>query len=178
MTSPSSSRNTSDPAVTGLKLAKILVWVVYAYFALAVILLVMAFFLQLFNASTTAAFTEWVYRSAGRVLQPFRGIFPTAEIGENGSVVDYAIVFAIIMYGIFALVIHSFVDWLDRKAIERQAAIDREQAEEFRAASMQAQQVAAAQAQQAATLQAQPTQPQQVASPPGAVTDSTNTPST
>lgn len=111
-----------DPRVTGLRFAKVLVWLIYAYFLVAVIILVLAFFLQLFNASTTADFTEWVYRSADRVLQPFRGIFPTRAIGEQGSVIDFAVLFAIVMYGILALVVHAFVDWLDAKIVALRAS--------------------------------------------------------
>ena len=36
------------------------------------------------------------------MLEPFRGIFPTRDIGEQGSVVDFAVLFAIIVYGILA----------------------------------------------------------------------------
>ena len=102
---------------TGLKFAKVLTWLIYAYFVLAVIILVLEFFLLLFNASTDAAFTEWVYRSGDRVLEPFRGIFPAHTVGE-GSVVDFAVLFAIIVYGILAMVFHSLVAWLDRKIHE------------------------------------------------------------
>ena len=80
-----------DPRITGLRFAKVLVWLVYAYFIVALVILTLAFFLQLFGASTTASFTEWVYRSADRVMEPFRGIFPTREIGDQGSVIDFAV---------------------------------------------------------------------------------------
>lgn len=109
----------SDAGVTGLRFAKVLVWLVYAYFAVAALLLVLVFFLQLFNASTSAEFTQWVYRSGSRVLEPFRGIFPTRDIGEQGSVVDFAVLFAIIVYGILAVATHTLVDWLDTKALQR-----------------------------------------------------------
>jgi uncharacterized protein YggT (Ycf19 family) len=101
-------------STTALRFAKGLVWLVYGYFVLAVIILVLAFFLLLFNANTDASFTEWVYRSANRVLEPFRGIFP-AVTADNGSVLDFAVLFAIVMYGIFALVVHAVVSWLDQK---------------------------------------------------------------
>ena len=108
------ARAKDDRAVRGLTFAKVLVWLVYAYFVLALIILIAAFFLQLFNASATAGFTEWVYRSANRVLEPFRGIFP--QVGfDNGSIIDFAVLFAIIMYGIFALVVHGVVEWIDSK---------------------------------------------------------------
>ena len=102
-----------DPgAVTGLRVAKVLTWLVYAYLLVAVVLLVLEFFLLLFNANPTAGFAEWVYRSADRVMEPFRGIFPTKQAG-NGSVLDFAVLFAIIVYGVLALAFHSLVQWLD-----------------------------------------------------------------
>jgi uncharacterized protein YggT (Ycf19 family) len=107
-----------DPStVTGLKFAKVLSWLVYAYFVLAVIILVLEFFLLLFNASPDASFTEWVYRSADRVLEPFRGIFPSHTV-DNGSVIDFAVLFAIIMYGILAMVLNAVVAFFDRKIHE------------------------------------------------------------
>ena len=91
MTDPTTDRTLpKDPSmVTGLRLAKILPWLVYVYLLLEVIVLTLAFFLLLFNASTDADFTQWVYRSADRALEPFRGIFPSAT-ADNGSVLDFA----------------------------------------------------------------------------------------
>ena len=104
-----------------LRFARVLVWLVYAFFVVATIILLLAFVLLLFNASTTASFTQWVYRSANRVLEPFRGIFPTVTSG-NGSVIDFAVLFAIIMYGILALVVHALVTWLDHQIIRIRSA--------------------------------------------------------
>ncbi len=115
-----------DSQVKGLRFARVLVWLVYAYFIAAVIILVLGFFLQLFNASTSASFTQWVYRSADRVVAPFRGIFPSVT-HDNGSVVDFAMLFAIIMYGIFALVVHALVDWLDTKIGARRVQLARQE---------------------------------------------------
>jgi uncharacterized protein YggT (Ycf19 family) len=100
--------------VQGLRFAKVVSWLIYAYFVVAVIILVLAFFLLLFNASETADFTQWVYRSANRVMEPFRGIFPSA-VNSNGSVIDFAILFAIIVYGIVAMLLHALVTWLDER---------------------------------------------------------------
>lgn len=112
-TGPAASSPPPDTGtVTGLRVAKVLTWLVYAYFLVAVILLVLEFFLLLFNANPTAGFAEWVYRSGDRVMEPFRGIFPTKQAG-NGSVLDFAVLFAIIVYGVLALAFHSLVQWLD-----------------------------------------------------------------
>jgi len=111
----------SSSKLKGLRFARVLVWLVYAFFVVATIILLLAFVLLLFNASTTASFTQWVYRSANRVLEPFRGIFPTVTNG-NGSVIDFAVLFAIIMYGILALLVHALVTWLDHQIVRTRAA--------------------------------------------------------
>ena len=54
-------------------------------------------------------------------VEPFRGIFPTVTNG-NGSVIDFAVVFAIIMYGILALAVHALVAWLDRQILRNRLA--------------------------------------------------------
>ena len=113
-----------DPRVTGLRFAKGLVWLIYAYFVVALIILALMFFLQLFNASTTAEFTRWVYRSGDRVMEPFRGIFPTKDVGESGSIIDFAVLFAIIVYGILAMLAHALVQWIDTKVVHLRAAAD------------------------------------------------------
>ncbi len=99
-------------SVKGLLVAKVLTWLVYAYVIVAVVMLTLYFFLLLFNADPSASFAEWVYRSADRVMEPFRGIFPTKEAG-NGSVLDFAVLFAMLVYGIVALLLHSLISWLD-----------------------------------------------------------------
>jgi len=87
---------------------------VYAFAIACIVILAMAFFLQLFNANTTAPFVDWVYRAARRIMQPFRGIFPSVE-GEQGSVFDVSMLFAMFMYGLLALAAHGLIDWIDRR---------------------------------------------------------------
>jgi uncharacterized protein YggT (Ycf19 family) len=107
-------RRPGSEGFTALRFSRWLTWFVYMFFVLAMILLAIAFFLQLTNASETAPFTQWVYRTTDRLLKPFRAIYPQVE-GENGSVVDFSILFAIIMYGLFALGVHAIVNWIDQK---------------------------------------------------------------
>jgi uncharacterized protein YggT (Ycf19 family) len=116
------------------RLARGLVIFLYVMLVVAEVLLVMTFFLQLFNASESASFTQWVYRSAGRVLAPFRGIFPTIE-GQHGSVLDFSVLFAMLIYGMLAMAAHSLIAWLDRKlAAQRwQAAVEERERAELRA---------------------------------------------
>ena len=107
-------------SVKGWRFSRWLVWAVWAYFTFVVIMLTMAFFLLLFNANPDAGFVAWVFRSADRAMEPFRGIFPTATAG-NGSIIDFSVLFAIIVYGIIALLIHALVNFIDRKIAEERA---------------------------------------------------------
>ena len=96
------------------RISRALVLFVYAFAIACIVILAIAFFLQLFNANTTAPFVDWIYRAAKRVMQPFRGIFPSIE-GEQGSVFDVSMLFAMFMYGLLALGMHGLIAWIDRK---------------------------------------------------------------
>jgi uncharacterized protein YggT (Ycf19 family) len=96
------------------RISRALILFVYGFAIVCIVILAMAFFLQLFNANQTAPFVDWVYRAAGRIMQPFRGIFPSVE-GEQGSVFDVSMLFAMFMYGLLALAAHGLIDWIDRK---------------------------------------------------------------
>ena len=87
---------------------------VYAFAIACIVILAIAFFLQLFNANQTAPFVDWVYRAARRIMQPFRGIFPSVQ-GEQGSVFDVSMLFAMFMYGLLALGANGLIAWIDRK---------------------------------------------------------------
>ena len=113
---------TTGPATTSadetkvwiLRVAKVVVWIIYLFVLTALVILLIAFFLRLFGANTGNSFTDWIYRSADRIMEPFRGIFPTKELGTK-SVLDYSLLFAVIMYTIFALVAHWVVHVVSRK---------------------------------------------------------------
>ena len=65
---------TRDTKVTIGTISKVLLWFVYVWVILNLVLLLLAFVLRLFGASTDAEFTQWVYRSVSRSMAPFRGI--------------------------------------------------------------------------------------------------------
>ena len=106
--------------VDALRIGRWLVLFVYGFVVVAVTILGIAFFLRLFNANVSAPFVEWIYRSTAVIMQPFRGIFPPVE-GQNGSVLDVSILFAMLMYSLFGIVVHNLVDFLDRR-LERNRA--------------------------------------------------------
>ena len=106
-----------------------IVWFVYAFALVAIVIASLAFVLQLFGADPNNEFAQWIYRSASRVTEPFRGIFPTHVNGN--SVVDMSLLFAIIMYALFALLVNVLIDYIDRR---RDESISRDRYEEQQAA--------------------------------------------
>jgi uncharacterized protein YggT (Ycf19 family) len=96
------------------RVSRVLTWLVYAFAVAAIAFLGTAFFLRLFNANASVPFVQWVYRATKIFMQPFRGIFPVVE-GENGSVFDASLLFAMFVYGVLAMGMHALLDWIDRK---------------------------------------------------------------
>ena len=116
---PPRSRGTErSPAATGpvvpLWVGRTLAWLVFAFSIAAAVLLLIAFFLQLTGANPTAPFAALVYRSTDVLLQPFRSLYPTVKGHSGRSELNLSLVFAILMYGLFALVFNGLVAWFDR----------------------------------------------------------------
>ncbi|HKH06907.1 MAG TPA: hypothetical protein VKA65_17190 [Acidimicrobiales bacterium] len=99
-------------------MARAVALLVYAFVIVNLVMLTLGFFLRLFGASTDAAFTRWVYRSVERIMEPFRGMFPTRQLSDN-SVVDVSLLFAIIVYAILGMALHALVVWLAEKMVPR-----------------------------------------------------------
>src|SRR5215218_2233076 len=96
------------------RISRALILFVYGFAIACIVILAIAFFLQLFKANDTAPFVDWVYRASRRIMQPFRGIFPSVT-GEQGSIFDVSMLFAMFMYGLLAFGMHGLIVWIDRK---------------------------------------------------------------
>ena len=94
-----------------LKIARVVVWAVYAFALITGVLLTTAFFLQLAGANPDASFVEWVYRSTARAMRPFRGIFPTQDL-DGSSVLDFSYLVAAVVYFVIALLVDGLHRWL------------------------------------------------------------------
>lgn len=122
---------------TGLTLVRVargVTYLIYAFTVIALVLLLLGFFLLLFGANPDAPFAEWVYRSLDRVMAPFRGIFESIEL-TGDSVLDTSVIFAMIVYSIVALFLHALIDWLTERMLHlrvRTAVEAREQEEASR----------------------------------------------
>jgi uncharacterized protein YggT (Ycf19 family) len=124
---------------TAVRVGRALLWLVYAWVIITLVLLLLAFFLLLFGADTSAGFVQWVYRSTERAMAPFRGIFEPIVLSDQ-SVLDTSVLFAMIVYGFIALGLRFAIDWVTGKlhAVERQEYYDSLAARNAMAASLPA----------------------------------------
>ena len=108
---------TDTGPTTVARLARALTYLVYAFVLVAMVLLLLGFFLLLFGANPHAAFAEWVFRGLTRVMAPFRGLFEPVAL-DGRSVLDVSILFAMIVYGLAALGLRALIDWLTDRIAE------------------------------------------------------------
>jgi uncharacterized protein YggT (Ycf19 family) len=108
---------TSTAPIAVARIARALTYLVYAFVIVALVLLVLGFFLKLLGANPDAPFAEWLYRSLRRVMAPFRGLFEPVPL-DGRSVLDVSILFAMIVYGIVALALHALIEWLTTRILE------------------------------------------------------------
>jgi uncharacterized protein YggT (Ycf19 family) len=104
-------RMTATAPIVVARIARALTYLVYAFVIVALIILLLGFFLQLFGANPDAPFAEWLYRGLRRVMAPFRGLFEPVAL-DGRSVLDVSILFAMLVYAIVGLALHAFIEWL------------------------------------------------------------------
>jgi len=97
-----------------LRIARVLVWLVYAVVVAYTVILGTAFVLRLLGASPTADFVDWIYRATAKIMQPFRGMFPPEPV-TGTSVFDASLLFALIVYSFLALFLQALVDWMSTR---------------------------------------------------------------
>lgn len=170
-----------------LLIARVISYLVYAYLVVVEIILLLGFVLLLFGANPSAGFTQWVYRNLDRVMSPFRGIFTPIELGVGGgdvpSIFETSVLFAMIIYGIVALMFSALIGWLSRRldqVVDAETELERRAEYQRRLDAVAAQEAAreAARAAQASavTTEVQPAAGVVSAPPPGAVPASPTTP--
>jgi uncharacterized protein YggT (Ycf19 family) len=99
------------------RIARALTYLVYAFVLVALVLLLFGFVLLLFGANPDAPFAEWVYRGLKRVMAPFRGLFEPVPL-DGRSVLDVSLLFAMIVYGLAALLLNALIEWLTGRIAE------------------------------------------------------------
>ena len=106
-----------------VKIARVLLWLIYIWVTITLVLLLLTFILELFGANPDASFVEWVYRSVDKAMSPFNGIFEPIKLSGQ-STIDTSVLFAMIVYGFIAIGLHLAIDWLTvlARATERRSA--------------------------------------------------------
>lgn len=154
-------------------------YLVYFYLIVVEIILLIGFFLLLFGANPTAGFTQWAYRNLDRVMAPFRGIFSPIELGTAGNDVaatfDTSVLFAMIIYGIVALLFSVLIGWLSQR-LEQFHAAEGELARRAEAERLQAEADARLLAAQQAAVQSAQAQDPTSQAPAGAVPQTPGSP--
>jgi hypothetical protein len=105
---------TSRGAVTGLKILKGVVWVVYALATAAVVIMAFGFFLLLFGASVEAGFAQFIYKWGLIFSAPFQGMIEPVQL-ENGGVISWSALIAMAAYAVLAGLIGSVLNSISRR---------------------------------------------------------------
>jgi uncharacterized protein YggT (Ycf19 family) len=103
--------------VVTLRAARALTYLLYAFVVATLVILSLGFILELFGANPDAGFAQWVYRSLTRVMAPFRGLFDSMQLNGK-SILDLALLFAMIVYGLVAMCLHALINWLTDRLVE------------------------------------------------------------
>lgn len=118
-----------------IRVAQVVLGLVYLWVAVTLALLLLTFILLLFGANPEAGFVEWVYRSTERAMAPFRGIFEPIVLNDQ-SVLDTSVLFAMVVYTLVALGLHVAVEAVTRRLrAEERREFEREVAQAQAAAS-------------------------------------------
>lgn len=119
-------KSNNDTTLVFVKGARVLTYFIYGYSLTASAFLGVGFFLLLFGANAATPFVDFVYNTARLFLAPFRGIFPAIPLNEAGSAYfSPSALFAIVMYLLFALALHSLINYLTYKMVESQKKLDK-----------------------------------------------------
>jgi len=97
-----------------LKIGKVASYILYTWVSIGVIALSLRMFLLLVSANADTPFVRFVYGVSNDYLAPFRGIFPSHQVGETGYL-DVAALFAIFVYVILGWLIDTLVNYVQQK---------------------------------------------------------------
>lgn len=135
----SSQKNQDEVVIPGyLKVSKIAAWLFYFWVVAGIAFLLMRVFLLATSANMSAGFSNFVLQVSNDYLEPFRGIFPPANVGETGYL-DISALFAIIVYLFLAWGFKALVEYVQGK-IDVSRAEQKEQIRKLEAQRMMHQQ--------------------------------------
>ncbi|MBX4201563.1 YggT family protein [Candidatus Saccharibacteria bacterium] len=112
----------SDGTLVLLKVSRGVTYFAYFYAVVASVFLSIGFLLQLFGANPSAGFSQFIYKGAYEFLKPFRNIFPGHQVSDT-SYFNSAALFAIFIYFLVAVAIHSLIAYLTSKMVKHEAEL-------------------------------------------------------
>lgn len=118
----STTQKPSDSTLVFIKIARGVTYLVYAFSLIACVFLMLAFFLELFGANYATPFVSFIYKGAHGFLNPFREIFPTHQVSAT-SYFNSSALFAIIIYLLFAVAVHSLISYLSAKMVTHEQVL-------------------------------------------------------
>jgi uncharacterized protein YggT (Ycf19 family) len=104
----------------GLKISRFLAGFMYAWTIFGVMMLTLRVFLLAAGATLGNNFSQFVMDVSRTYLQPFRGMFPQDQIGDN-NYLDVSAIFAAIIYLFLGWGFHALVSYIQRKVDENLA---------------------------------------------------------
>lgn len=96
----------------------IIVRLIDAVLSIVLFMLGLRFILKLFAANPETSFVSWVYAVTVSLLSPFSGIFPSPTL-ENGIIVEFTTVFAILIYIMLAYLLVELIKYISYGATQR-----------------------------------------------------------
>lgn len=94
-----------------MNLERILKGLTNVMLGIAETILGLRFLLKLLGANSSNDFVSWIYDMSMPILGPFRNVFPTERL-EDGFVIDFSTLFAMIIYGLVAMLIFYLIELL------------------------------------------------------------------
>ncbi len=82
--------------------------------------------LRLFGADSASGFARAIYAVSAPFVAPFAGIFPSLTL-ENGFVLEFATLFALVVYAMIAHLVLTLIRALAYSAFRRRIALRRHQ---------------------------------------------------
>ncbi|MDP3880699.1 MAG: YggT family protein [bacterium] len=95
----------SSERVALYRLVRLVDYIAY----IIVSLLLLRFVLKLFGANPATPFVDFIYSIAGFFLAPFQFIFANSPAPEPGSIIEWSVLVAIIVYWLIALAITKLI---------------------------------------------------------------------
>jgi uncharacterized protein YggT (Ycf19 family) len=104
------------------KLSDVILFFIDLVFGLAILALVLRFFLRLFGANPSTEFVNFIYMTSDPLLAPFRGVFAPLTV-QPGNVLEFTTLFAILIYMIAAWLLIEFMQFIAYSASKSYRAI-------------------------------------------------------